>query len=435
MHQMWRLSDAVPQNLGLACTDDGLLLGRTSLIERRNGHFVVRARGEIERLLKCAYDGEPPVDRLMSGLARVASALNANDQCLARIAAVHLQMPDLASAAVRDALAAEDALIKYARDGGASAANWNPALHPRTGAPPNPGWFATTGPADGSSRVRFAENQDNSYRTDAARLPDDWVHLPEGHYIDELADFVEWIANAKPEDEEILRAEINRYYYAVGDINGGMALHAALSRAVNPDITFDDREELAYWVSHYAHTDPAVVAERLNELYGSILLLFPGMPGRRGPKPEPTPPVSGAARSAAEQAAADKAAWDNMNWDERGRYMEDRAGRTLHRNFPVIDKIPDGLATSIKSMDLRAATYQNPTPFAYRVRTYVSEVSKFVSGRLGEDVVAPSDVQGRALELVVPTGSMTPKQREIIEAIRIWAKTLRNPVEILINEK
>ena len=124
-----------------------------------------------------------------------------------------------------------------------------------------------------------------------------------------------------------------------------------------------------------------------------------------------------------------------MNWDERGRYMEDRAGRTLHRNFPVIDKIPDGLATSIKSMNFRAATYQNPTPFAYRVRTYVSEVSKFVSGRLGEDVVAPSDVQGRALELVVPTGSMTPKQREIIEAIRIWAKTLRNPVEILINEK
>ena len=131
MHQVWRLSEAVPQNLGLACTDDGLLLGCTSLIERRDGRFVVRARGEIERLLKCAYEDEPPVDRLMSGLARVASALNANDQCLARIAAVHLQMPDLASAAVREALAAEDSLIKYARDEGAGAANWNPALHPR----------------------------------------------------------------------------------------------------------------------------------------------------------------------------------------------------------------------------------------------------------------------------------------------------------------
>jgi hypothetical protein len=211
MHQMWRLSEAGPRNLGLACTDDGVLLGRTSLIERRDGRFVVRTRGEIERLLKCAYDGDPPVDRLMSGLARVASALNANDQCLARIAAVHLQMPDLTSASVRDALAAEDALIKYARDEGTGAANWNPALHPRTGTPPNPGWFATTGGVDGSSRLRFADNEENLGRTDAAPPPDGWVNLPEGHYIDELADFVEWLAKARPEDESAIRAEIKRY--------------------------------------------------------------------------------------------------------------------------------------------------------------------------------------------------------------------------------
>jgi hypothetical protein len=48
------------------------------------------------------------------------------------------------------ALVAEDALIKYARDGGGST-DWNPALHPRTGAPPNPGWFA---PTDGAEALR-----------------------------------------------------------------------------------------------------------------------------------------------------------------------------------------------------------------------------------------------------------------------------------------
>ena len=187
MQQMWRLSEAVPQNLGLACADDGLRLGRTSLIERRDGRFVVRARDEIEWLLKCAYDGEPPVDRLMSGLARVASALNVNDQCLARIAAVHLQMPDLASAAVRDALAAEDSLIKYARDGGAGAANWNPALHPRTGTRPNPGWFATTGgESHDAPRVRAAENNDPMRRSGASPdAVDNWVHLPLAKRIDD----------------------------------------------------------------------------------------------------------------------------------------------------------------------------------------------------------------------------------------------------------
>ncbi|MGA8649988.1 MAG: hypothetical protein WB677_05100 [Xanthobacteraceae bacterium] len=116
MNQFWRLSEYSDENLGLACTDHGLWLGHTSLIERRDGRFVVRERGEIERLLKRAYDGMQPVDRLMSGLATVASALNANDQCLARIAAVHLKIPDLPNAAVRDALKVEDSLIKYARD-------------------------------------------------------------------------------------------------------------------------------------------------------------------------------------------------------------------------------------------------------------------------------------------------------------------------------
>jgi hypothetical protein len=119
MNHFWRLSEAGPDNLGLACTDDGLLLGHTSLIERRGDRFIARDRSEIERLLKRAYHGEPPVDRLMSGLATVASALNANDQCLARIAAVHLEIPDLPSVAARDAMAAEDSLIKY------GDANWN----------------------------------------------------------------------------------------------------------------------------------------------------------------------------------------------------------------------------------------------------------------------------------------------------------------------
>jgi hypothetical protein len=32
-YQFWRLREAGPDNLGLACTDDGLRLGQTPLIE------------------------------------------------------------------------------------------------------------------------------------------------------------------------------------------------------------------------------------------------------------------------------------------------------------------------------------------------------------------------------------------------------------------
>jgi hypothetical protein len=116
IHRVWRLSEnSGDDNLGLACTEQGLMLGRTALIEQRDGRFVVRERAEIERLLSRAYRKQLSVDRIMSGLATVTAALNANDQGLARIAAVHLRIPDLPDLAARDAMEAEDVLIKCLR--------------------------------------------------------------------------------------------------------------------------------------------------------------------------------------------------------------------------------------------------------------------------------------------------------------------------------
>src|SRR5215472_6810967 len=110
--QLWRLSEASDGNLGLACTADGLLLGRTPLIERRGEHFVVRAQYEIERLFGRAYADAFEVERIMSGLGTVAAALNADDRCLACIAAVHLRIRDLSDVSARDRMEAEDVLIK-----------------------------------------------------------------------------------------------------------------------------------------------------------------------------------------------------------------------------------------------------------------------------------------------------------------------------------
>ena len=112
MHQVWRLSEYCVGNLGVCFTDDGLFLGRTPLIERQGARFAARGHTEIERLLSRAYGMDVAVDRLMSGLATVATALNANDPGLARIAAVHLRIPDLPDQTARDRLEAEDILVK-----------------------------------------------------------------------------------------------------------------------------------------------------------------------------------------------------------------------------------------------------------------------------------------------------------------------------------
>jgi hypothetical protein len=212
---MWRLSEAGEDNLGLACSDDGLFIGRTPLIEKRDGHFAVRQQHDIERLLSCAYRSEVRADRLMEGLVAVARALGANDQCLARIAAVHLRVPEIPDRNARDEMERMDALIKYARDEGARGdSNWNLELHPRTGTPPNPGWFAPTeGSAHELPSMRTAQNDDPTRRSDASANPDDdWVKLPPGDYIDELRDFLEWLFNAKPEEEMAIRGEIKRLY-------------------------------------------------------------------------------------------------------------------------------------------------------------------------------------------------------------------------------
>lgn len=409
IYQIWRLSEAGPDNLGLACTDDGLLLGRTPLIERRGTEFVARGRGEIERLFTRAYAAAPHVEQIMSGLATVARALNAGDQCLARIAAVHLKIPNLRDAIARDAMESEDCLIKYARDEGEdSDDDWNPALHPRTGTPPNLGWFAPTGGAGGeSSPVQTAQNDDPTLRTDASPAAGrEWVRLPPGpKRIDELVDFLEWLANAKPEDEQAIRAEIKRYFCDVGWQFACHELNRKLTDVLKPGVTPEMRQQILNGIQTFALADPAEVVRNQN-LATDVAV------------------AATAITSAAE-------AWKS-GWAARGRYFEEKLGRTLHPNFRTIDKIPEGEATSIKSIDLNAATYQNTAQLKYRLNKYIDEVAEYNGGAWGGDEVKSSEITGRALSLAIPKGSMSPEQRVVIEDARARAESLG--VHLIITE-
>jgi len=60
-----RLSDRPNNDLELSCTAGGFFLGRTPLIERRDGGYFILPQAELERLLNCAYGGRISVDGLM----------------------------------------------------------------------------------------------------------------------------------------------------------------------------------------------------------------------------------------------------------------------------------------------------------------------------------------------------------------------------------
>jgi hypothetical protein len=154
------------------------------------------------------------------------------------------------------------------------------------------------------------QNDDPTQRSDASvSAGDGRVRLPPGQRIDELGDFLEWLANAKPEDEQAIRAEIKRYYYDVGDTVGGNALNAALSEILEPGISEEARQEILNGIAHYAVSDPAEVAQARNLVVGAILLFF----GK--------PPATVAVETPSE-------AW-KLGWAARGNYFNEQLGANL----------------------------------------------------------------------------------------------------------
>jgi hypothetical protein len=415
LYHLWRLSEGGENNLGLAFTSDRLVLGRTLLIERRDNRFTVRERGEIALLLCKAYKADIVVDRLMSGLAVVASALNSNDPCLARIAAVHLRVPDLADQTAKNSLEATDALIK--------SDAWDPALHPRTGTPPNPGWFAPAGgEGSDSASVRTAQNDDPNRRVDASPAPaDNWVRLPSGpKRIDELADFVEWLANATSADEQTIRAEIKRYFYDAGDQGSAAALNSALSVVLRPGISQQDRQQILDSLDVYTRADPKEYAATRDWTTGAAILAGTLPPGAAGEAA-----AAGAVTDTASQA------W-KLGWAARGNYFSEVLGANLPSNFPVIDTWLNGVATSIKSIDLNAATYQDAPRLTHRLNNYIDSMATYDGGELGDLIIAPTDIQNRVLSLAIPKGNVTAAQQGALDSASLRGRAFG--VELKVTE-
>jgi hypothetical protein len=402
---MWHLGEAGEDNLGLACSDDGLFIGRTPLIEKRDGHFVVRQQHNIEQLLSRAYRSEVIADRLMSGLATVARALNVNDQCLARIAAVHLRIPDIPDRAARDAMEATDVLIKYARDEGASdGSNWNPALHPRTGTPPNPGWFAPTSGSGESLPVRSAQNVDAKQQSDASEsVALDRLIPPPAYRNDEFVDLLTWIRNAEPKDAQAIEAEIKRQFYDRGDTSVGNALNAELHGVLG--IEHKDRQKIQDAIGPYSRYEQDDEETESWISFGILLLSL-------------IPPLA--------EAEAAAVIWRLKPWI-RGWYFDALfRDNSLHPFSRTIDNFSsEGVATSIKSLDLNAGTYQDFGRLTWRLNKYVDDLDKYQGTTWGGDYINNPDITARKLLIVVPRNSRgSNSARAAIEDLRARAKKL-----------
>ncbi len=164
---------------------------------------------------------------------------------------------------------------------------------------------------------------------------------------------------------------------------------------------FDELVEL----SGYA---PAEFEQR--KLDVGVGLQFPFMLGGGGPVSTP-----GRIPSATAILRDPDYVW-NLGPATRRHIIEAARGHNLPVNFRIIDRFDDdGIATSIKSVDLRSATYHRPQTLERLVRGFIDQVSGFTGARYAGHIVESSSIRDRALELVVPhTG--TAAQQEVVDA-------------------
>jgi hypothetical protein len=96
--------------------------------------------------------------------------------------------------------------------------------------------------------------------------------------------------------------------------------------------------------------------------------------------------------------------------------IEAQLGGNLPAGFPVIDRFANGVATSIKSIDLNAATYQNLGALSSRLNSYVDAVAGFNGAvRAGQEINA-AQITARQLQLVIPSSSASAAQQTVINA-------------------
>jgi hypothetical protein len=112
-------------------------------------------------------------------------------------------------------------------------------------------------------------------------------------------------------------------------------------------------------------------------------------------------------------------------WDlspfARGTAIEQQLGQNLPQNFPVIDIFDNGMATSIKSLNVGANSYQSTSTLSNTITGYINSVAGYngtgPQGWAGV-VIDSSQITGRSLDLVIPNAGSAAQQQAINQAVQ-----------------
>ncbi|RWX44233.1 RHS repeat-associated core domain-containing protein [Candidatus Electrothrix aarhusensis] len=120
-----------------------------------------------------------------------------------------------------------------------------------------------------------------------------------------------------------------------------------------------------------------------------------------------------------------------LNPFKRGKELEKIVGQNLPDNYPVIDKFKDGIATSIKSLDVNAKSYQTNSTLMRTVKGYIDKAKAFQGRKWAGANIKPHEISGRALDLIIPSGGNSA-QKDILQRLIKYGKDVGVKVNVLI---
>jgi filamentous hemagglutinin len=119
----------------------------------------------------------------------------------------------------------------------------------------------------------------------------------------------------------------------------------------------------------------------------------------------------------------------------RGRDIEQVLGRSpnLAQNFPVIDRFENGVATSIKSIDLGASSYQNTAVLGRAVQRYINTLANWQGQRTlwGGVTIRQNQITSRVVELAIPGSNGTPEQLDVLTQMQNYATSVGIRLDII----
>lgn len=116
----------------------------------------------------------------------------------------------------------------------------------------------------------------------------------------------------------------------------------------------------------------------------------------------------------------------------RGLEIDKALGNNLGATFKTFDNFNNGVATSVKSVDLNAKSYQDGMKLFYKLNKDLRAINSFTQGALDGLRLKSSQINTRVLQIVINNQTLNNTQIENLRRISENANKMNIKVEVII---